>query len=208
MLVLSGEGWALAHDFDGIVHPRSDPSFTEDEALPLGSGELDGLPGEDVLLVKAETDGERNGFHIASLDDVLDGHPQTELVLRPAVAWRVSDFFQFADLDGDGITDLVTQVRPGPETESEAVAIWRGPLLTDQPDRPPDLVFRSPTDAPEHRFGGAIAVLDFDGDGQDELAVGSDLEGGPGAVYVYEDVLAGWHTQNPGFREYSASQAR
>ena len=104
------------------------------------------------------------------------------------------------DLDGDGLDDLAVGV-PGEDfgsaTEAGAVVVFFGSeavefLDQDSPDVP-DAV------EPFDSFGASLACGDFDGDGRDDLAVGSPGEtiGGDlqaGAVFVVPGSATGLNT--------------
>src|SRR6185503_17859645 len=87
------------------------------------------------------------------------------------------------DFNGDGYDDLALGL-PG---EGLGMVTGAGSVLYAYGGRP-GLVGSSgvaaPTPTANARFGSSLAVVDFNGDGYDDIAVGAPGEGG-GVVYVF-----------------------
>lgn len=138
--------------------------------------------GGDVFLLLLER-GVLSVAPAASVGQELS--PQTVLAADPLGPLDLGDF------DGDGHLDVAAQL-VGTRQETP-VGIWRGPLLEADRFRAPDVVF-GPVEGSLLGFGAMVKAVDLDGDGRDELAVAGEQ------VWLFDDPLRDWHTQNPGHR--------
>lgn len=142
-------------------------------APPRAVGELDGAPGDDLLLTDLQSAVRRADLYHLGPEGLLP----TGISLEPfgrlgpsAMSTAVADF------DGDGAPDLATSTYG-------AVAVFRGPL-------PPGLTTLDDADVvledPRFEHLSTFDADDLDGDGRAELIVGSNLGFEPKVVEVWD----------------------
>ncbi|MCA9566683.1 MAG: VCBS repeat-containing protein [Myxococcales bacterium] len=170
--------------------PQSDLAGVTTHVLPyqpvLGA-DLDG-DGWDDLVSRESTPEGSLPVVVSFTPDGPDGPLADVRIESSAQVFATS--LAVGDLDGDGAADLV--VSTGPMAEPGRVSIFRGPLEPGTyAESDADLVF---TMVGMNGFGTSVAAGDLNGDGVDELAVGSP--GLRGGLIGYEDVLAPWREAN------------
>lgn len=176
---LEGDGVAdvVALTADGaVVWLRADPtaplgfatitrrvSQTRSIPIVLRVGDVDGLPGDEVVL----PDGpEAMVLHAAA------GPRGPELQLLLAGSADIPPYPTLADFDGDGRAELLAGAVRGLE-------VWRVAEL----DGVPVLVFAADFSVPQY-LGRSPLVLDFDRDGALDVIVSRGLQGQPGQELV------------------------
>ncbi len=158
-------------------------------APPLRGPDFDGDGREDaaVSAVQKSVDGDGDDGAVfllygtsTGLQSAAGKTDQIDLSVSGASApdFPAANFgaeIAWGDFDGDCYDDLVVAaVREGVANDDHAVAIYRG---GPQGPDPADAVFMTQLDNPSGddpgRYGGSLAVGDFDADGQADLAIGA-----------------------------------
>jgi hypothetical protein len=133
--------------------------------------------------------------------------PSTGTELLPTLVQDVNeadDQFGFSmasgDFNGDGFDDLAVGA-PGENDDTGAVYLYYGSAFglgpaqregstgISYPGRIVDV--STPGGAPGDLFGRALAVADFNRDGEDDLAIGAPGKPGGGAVFLYRGTRSG-----------------
>ena len=195
---------------DPSIHCGNADGVLEGEGLSdysgwgLATGDVDGDGLQDLLIgaPTADMPGQPSTWNSGRAYVVL-GPATGTLSLAAAdarlssggVGDKVGEGVALGDLDGDGLADLAVSAQDGPTSTSQEGMVY---LLTspvtgdvDLADAPTKLV----GETSEDWAGSALAAGDVDGDGRDDLLIGSDPfePAGPqaNAVYLVMTVRAG-----------------
>lgn len=154
-------------DLDGAYRrtPLSG-EITVGDATVHGLGDLDGDGLADLAVAMPDT---RGGGVVVMFGGSPSGPVLTEFLVGDASAGAgFGAAVRVGDLDGDGRCDLVIG--------SPGFSEGRGGVVVRLQEGPNAFVEHTLVGVPASRgFGRAIAVLDIDGDGHDDLATGDDL---------------------------------
>jgi hypothetical protein len=193
-------GDAVDQDCDGVdaTCGVAGDFLVEDVATVTYSGTaIGGYAGKAALGIGGDYDGDGAADAIVTEDAVvyvLPGPLVGSLTSVDAVAsfagdyWQSSDFgdtIVFVDADGDGIDDVAIgdPEATDPWFSAGAVYILRGPTAGPRLASAPDATL-SPREAYDE-LGLALAVLDANGDGLDDLLVGAPGLGDDGGAALF-----------------------
>ncbi len=182
----AGAVWLLVQGPNGLA---LDSLIVGDQAgagagMAVAAGDLDGDGFADLAIGAPDRDGGAGGIFV--LTEAASGTVKISSgrLLAGAGTERLGGALAIADLDGDGIEDLVAGTpRDG---LAGSVRVWFGPV---EHGAAADLVIPGPR--PGAGFGAAVAaVSDQDGDGLGELVVGApgDTAGAArsGTVWLFD----------------------
>ena len=146
-----------------------------DIVLNMVFDDTGGMSAGGLLVIDGPAD-------VASLDDA------GSILIGPAPTANAGTAFDAGDFDGDGFADIAAySAQPAPGS----VYIVRGPARGDIDMRDADAIIEPP-EGPV-RFGSGVRAGDVEGDGPDELLIGSPWDGDTrvGATYLLSGLPSG-----------------
>lgn len=169
-------GRANVEDYD---HLGADVAF---------AGDVDG-DGADELVATAPAarlpEDYSGGAYLVDGDVLGEVDLSASAIVFPGVTSfsRLSHVTPAGDLDGDGRADLVVTAPPNPGPHGALVYVFRGPLPQGELDVAAEAAVVYRGDDADSTFGRALAGCDLDGDGDDELVLGSERWSEPASPF-------------------------
>lgn len=182
------------------------PLLASSFGAALHIADVHGSPGIQDLVVGAPDGGVPAGGRVLVRQGITEGlSTENDLVLDRGAAAATGEEFGGAlasgDFDGDGLLDIVVGIPgwdPGSVPHAGAFEVYDGAGLPGSVTlhTAMDFVSWAVIYQVDAEMGAAFAVEDFNGDGFDDLAVGSPGHGTGGKVLIYEGSSGGLVASN------------